>query len=93
MVSVMQKHRLNGREVCGQGCQASKSPAFFGAEVIHGFEPLFVSVRRLQPVGPSPMSKRLAEAKWYGGTTRLVGAGTFLKTRPARSNLEPWQGQ
>lgn len=28
-----------------------------------------------------------------GGTSRFVGAGTFLYTRPARSNLEPWQGQ
>ena len=25
--------------------------------------------------------------------TLHVGAGTFLYTRPARSNLEPWQGQ
>src|SRR5690606_3595819 len=29
----------------------------------------------------------------YGGTSRLSGAGTFLYTRPARSNAEPWQGQ
>ena len=28
-----------------------------------------------------------------GGTSRLSGAGLFLKTRPARSNVEPWQGQ
>ena len=29
----------------------------------------------------------------YGGITKLVGAGTPAYTRPARSNLEPWQGQ
>src|SRR5690606_13108209 len=29
----------------------------------------------------------------YGGTRRLVGAGTPLYTRPARSKREPWQGQ
>lgn len=28
-----------------------------------------------------------------GGTRRFVGAGTLAKTRPARSNREPWQGQ
>src|SRR5690606_24927252 len=28
-----------------------------------------------------------------GGTIRLIGAGEPLNTRPAKSNLEPWQGQ
>src|SRR5512139_4318278 len=28
-----------------------------------------------------------------GGITRLVGAGTPLYTRPARSNFDWWQGQ
>src|SRR3954467_7924082 len=27
-----------------------------------------------------------------GGTSRLSGAGLFLKTRPAMSKVEPWQG-
>src|SRR6056297_297631 len=30
---------------------------------------------------------------WCGGTTRFRGAGTPRQTRPARSNLEPWQAQ
>ena len=29
----------------------------------------------------------------YGGTFRFTGAGEPAKTRPAKSNLEPWQGQ
>ena len=28
-----------------------------------------------------------------GGTGRLSGAGLFLKTRPARSKVDPWHGQ
>lgn len=61
--------------------------------VFHGSVLSLGSVRWFQLVGSRPMSKRLSDAKWYGGTTRLVGAGTFLKTRPAKSNLDPWQGQ
>ncbi len=30
--------------------------------------------------------------KLYGGMARLSGAGLFLNTRPARSNVEPWHG-
>ena len=41
----------------------------------------------------SPMSSVLSLRKVYGGTLRLVGAGAPRNTRPAKSNLEPWQGQ
>lgn len=50
------------------------------------FSPFFYPVS-------SPISKRVSAMYWCGGITRLVGAGTFLYTRPAKSNFEPWQGQ
>jgi hypothetical protein len=28
-----------------------------------------------------------------GGISRLSGAGLFLNTRPAKSNVDPWHGQ
>ena len=34
-----------------------------------------------------------SEIKWYGGTSKLDGAGTPLYTLPDKSNVEPWQGQ
>src|SRR6185369_913605 len=44
------------------------------------------------PFLSSPMSKRLSERYMCGGTSRLSGAGLFLNTRPAKSNVEPWHG-
>ena len=41
----------------------------------------------------TPICTRPSLMKRYGGTLRLSGAGTSLKTRPERSNFEPWQGQ
>src|SRR5215468_11184657 len=41
----------------------------------------------------SPINSLLSARNMYGGTSRLSGAGLFLYTRPARSNVEPWQGQ
>jgi hypothetical protein len=41
----------------------------------------------------TPISKISSPMYLCGGTTRFAGAGTFLKTRPARSNFEPWHGQ
>src|SRR6476661_2136691 len=38
------------------------------------------------------MIRRVSDRYWCGGTSRLSGAGLFLNTRPARSNVEPWQG-
>src|SRR5690606_15477143 len=35
---------------------------------------------------------RVSLRYWYGGTSRLSGAGLFLYTRPAMSKVEPWQG-
>ena len=40
----------------------------------------------------SPISSLLSDRYMCGGTSRLSGAGLFLNTRPARSNVEPWQG-
>ena len=40
-----------------------------------------------------PMTIRVSDRYWCGGMTRLVGAGTPLKTRPARSNFDWWQGR
>src|SRR6516225_7821930 len=40
----------------------------------------------------SPISSLLSLRYMCGGTRRLSGAGLFLNTRPARSNVEPWQG-
>src|SRR5512140_811221 len=45
------------------------------------------------PFLSAPMSTRVSERYMCGGTARLSGAGLFLKTRPARSKVEPWQGQ
>ena len=36
-----------------------------------------------------PIRIRLSVTNECGGTSRLVGAGTFLNTRPARSKREP----
>src|SRR3954464_13772686 len=36
-----------------------------------------------------PTMSRVSLNKSYGGTSRLLGAGTPLNTRPARSNFEP----
>src|ERR1700712_1964317 len=38
------------------------------------------------------MRMRAADRYWYGGTSRLSGAGLSLNTRPDMSNVEPWQG-
>jgi hypothetical protein len=40
----------------------------------------------------SPMSNLVSERYICGGISRLSGAGLFLNTRPAMSNVEPWQG-
>src|SRR6266568_755180 len=48
--------------------------------------------QKSHPFLSSPMSKRLSERYMCGGTSRLSGAGLFLNTRPAKSNVEPWQG-
>src|SRR5262245_9838795 len=40
----------------------------------------------------SPISSLVSDRYTYGGTSRLSGAGLFLNTRPARSNVEPWHG-
>ena len=39
------------------------------------------------------MTSRLSDRYMCGGTSRLSGAGLSLKTRPAMSKVEPWQGQ
>src|SRR5574343_40281 len=44
------------------------------------------------PFLSSPMRIRVSARYTCGGTSRLVGAGFALKTRPAKSNVEPWQG-
>src|SRR5205823_2802549 len=44
-------------------------------------------------VSSSPITILVSEVNRYGGMTRLVGAGTPLNTRPARSNLDWWHGQ
>ena len=54
---------------------------------------LFLLEQWSQAPGSMPMSRVASDVKRYEGTSRLVGAGTFLNTRPARSNLEPWHGQ
>src|SRR5207344_16751 len=41
----------------------------------------------------SPINSTVSDRYMCGGTSRLSGAGLFLKTRPARSKVEPWQGQ
>src|SRR5574344_337058 len=38
------------------------------------------------------MSSLVSDKYMCGGTGRLSGEGLFLNTRPARSNVEPWQG-
>src|SRR5205085_5257737 len=40
----------------------------------------------------SPMIRRMSDRYMCGRTSRLSGAGLFLNTRPAMSNVEPWQG-
>ena len=37
----------------------------------------------------TPISTRESDRNRCGGTSRLVGAGTFLNTRPAKSNFDP----
>src|SRR5690348_10316435 len=49
-------------------------------------------VSRPQAFLSSPISRRLSARYMCGGTSRLSGAGLFLNTRPATSNVEPWQG-
>src|SRR6476661_9749987 len=44
------------------------------------------------PFSSLPIRILLSDRYMYGGTSRLAGAGLFLKTRPARSKVEPWQG-
>src|SRR5512134_1134490 len=46
-----------------------------------------------QALESSPTSTTVSDRYLCGGTGRLSGAGLFLKTLPARSNVEPWQGQ
>jgi hypothetical protein len=41
----------------------------------------------------TPISKAPPLVYRCGGTNRFIGAGTFLNTLPARSNLEPCHGQ
>jgi hypothetical protein len=41
----------------------------------------------------TPISIRVSLRYLYGGTSKLIGAGTLLNTRPAKSKREPWQGQ
>src|SRR5574344_869345 len=38
------------------------------------------------------MSSLVSDKYMCGGTGRLSGEGLFLNTRPAKSNVEPWQG-
>ena len=40
-----------------------------------------------------PTITRVSVTNVYGGTVKFAGAGTPLKTRPDRSNFDPWQGQ
>src|SRR5450830_172597 len=44
------------------------------------------------PFSSLPIRILLSLRYIWRGTTRLSGAGLFLKTRPARSKVEPWQG-
>ncbi len=44
------------------------------------------------PSGLMPITTRVPSIL-CGGTGRLVGAGEPVKTRPAKSNFEPWHGQ
>ncbi len=37
------------------------------------------------------MSSVVSDRYLCGGTSKLSGAGLFLKTRPAKSNVDPWQ--
>src|SRR5512135_3615007 len=46
-----------------------------------------------QALESSPITTTVSDTYLCGGTGRLSGAGLFLNTRPARSNVEPWQGQ
>ena len=43
----------------------------------------------LQAFLSSPTSRRVSERYMWGGISRLSGAGLFLKTRPAKSKVEP----
>src|SRR5690606_31388376 len=44
------------------------------------------------PPPSSPISSVVALSQACGGISRLVGAGWWRNTRPARSKIEPWQG-
>ncbi len=50
-------------------------------------------VRLPQAFLSSPIRSLVSDRYMCGGTSRLSGAGLFLKTRPAMSKVEPWQGQ
>src|SRR4029077_2233671 len=44
------------------------------------------------PFSSLPIISLVSLRYMWGGTCRLSGAGLFLKTRPAMSKVEPWQG-
>src|SRR5512133_2362880 len=70
---------------------ASFSPAEAFGEI--SLNSAMVAIPQALLVLSSPISNRLSERYMCGGTSRLSGAGLFLKTRPAMSNVEPWHGQ
>ena len=49
--------------------------------------------RQALAVSSALMIRRPSLRYLWGGTSRLVGAGLALNTRPAKSKVEPWHGQ
>jgi hypothetical protein len=49
----------------------------------------FILLSNPYPLLSSPIKRVLSLIYLCGGTTRLIGAGEPLYTRPAKSNLEP----
>ena len=79
----------------GSGCRPS-SAALRAAGASAGSFLEFVMPCCLAVLRPSCLRRSasvVSDRYMCGGTSRLSGAGLFLKTRPARSKVEPWQGQ
>src|SRR6476661_532747 len=58
-----------------------------------GYGAFVESGHRYAPFVSSPMTILVSPTNVYFGTSRFLGAGDPAKTRPAKSNLEPWHGQ
>ena len=60
----------------------------------HSLELLFHEMPLFTPYAflSSPINNSVSLKYMCGGTSKLSGAGLFLNTRPAKSNVEPWHG-